>query len=124
MNQFSFIDSDAIERLKQSASDEHKISFVREIFGLFLQTYPKSLKTLDETINSKDWKKMKRVVHQLKGLCLNVGAIQMVAVCIKFEPIVSCDTPEDLHDLQSLVKELNLIADQTSKNLSELVLSL
>lgn len=118
MNDSTLLDLDAIERLKDSAYDQDKAAFVKEIIGLFLESYPKILEALAAFLVQRDLQKVQRQAHHLKGLCLQVGARGMAAASLALE---SAATVDELDVLAGRFEALRAAADRTASALRSLI---
>ncbi len=90
------------EELKDSKKN-HGISMFEEVVNIFFKEAPLLIDEIEKSSQNNEKDKTQRLAHKLKGMCMNLGAARLAAIC---------------HDIESSENWKALIADL--KNIFEL----
>lgn len=78
-------------------------SFIKEFFEMFLDLNPKSLQSIRDGINNKDFKELKHHAHQMKPSYGFIGMEEAKNMCAEIEE--QCDS----QDIESIVKAFEVL---------------
>lgn len=97
---------------------DNDVEMIKQLLGIFIQSYPESLGNIEKAIESKNFDDLRLHAHTLKGMCSNFFAEEAVALSLYLEKCGSeknfaDDIPEKFQNLkatiESAVKELESI---------------
>ncbi|MFK7872680.1 MAG: Hpt domain-containing protein [Oligoflexales bacterium] len=65
--------------------DDGENSFLNEVIDIFLDTSPPLFQELYQSISANDERKIQYYAHRLKGLCANIGAVDLQCIFADIE---------------------------------------
>ena len=77
--------------------------FIKEFFEMFLDLNPKSLESIREAINNKDFKELKHHAHQMKPSYDFIGLVESKNMCAEIE--LRCES----QDIESIAKAFEVL---------------
>lgn len=93
---------------------KYQPAFIEKMIGLFLQTMPGDIETLQETARMKDWKKVERTAHRIKSAIRSMGIQSAIQAIRYIEEAAQKNPPPDdiLHKIEWVAQAMKLVIDQ------------
>ena len=107
------IDKNAFEELKEAIGDD----FIDEILQAYFDETPKLIKTLQKTLDDKDYEAFTRSAHSIKSTSNSIGALQYGAVARELE---MAGRERNLENISAKVEKLISGYAEVKKALEEL----
>ena len=86
ISKLKILDERALNNIKLLA-DEDDPDFVDKLINIFLGRIPRLLQEISDAASEKDYSKLERSSHALKGSSGNIGATAMMTICAKLEEL-------------------------------------
>ena len=109
ISKLKILDERALNNIKLLA-DEDDPDFVDKLINIFLGRIPRLLQEISDAASEKDYSKLERSSHALKGSSGNIGATAMMTICAKLEEL---GREKRTEDAEYLVKSLSNVSNQT-----------
>lgn len=95
-----------LTELRHAAYNNRGQDLVDEVIQLFFEHADQAKTELESSIRGFNMTKMQRSAHKFRGLCLNVGAEALAALCTEIEKCASVQDAElRMLELQSLLAQ-------------------
>jgi len=92
------IDRQTVEHLEKLLGDNFQV-----LVSTFEEDAIIKVSSARRYCDSQHWPELSKTIHSLKGACLNIGANQMVSLCLKIEAILR---DENFTALDAIVDQL------------------
>ena len=99
------LDHRLIESIR-SLNSEGRPDLLAELVGIFRETTPGLLDSLDEALQEQDSRVVQRLAHRLKGGSGNVGAKHMSRLCSDLETLAREQTQLTIAEMSSRASEI------------------
>jgi HPt (histidine-containing phosphotransfer) domain-containing protein len=106
----------------QEVKRETDSEFVLELIDIYIKETPEQIQKIAAALRSKDMPALVTVAHKLKGSSLNIGAVQLAAVCLKLEEsgrtgkMIPSDTAEE--EIKAGFEEVKTVLLEYKRNQS------
>jgi PAS domain S-box-containing protein len=91
----SLLDMETLQRIDSLSMDDED-DILRELSTEFYKQAEIMLQKMEDAADSNDALQLKKLIHSLKGIALNMGAAEMSRICRNIEELSVDKTPDDL----------------------------
>ena len=85
------------------------LEFFQEIASMYLHQATSLIGEIKARIHVDDRSEVRKIVHGLKGISANIGAVAMAEICRQLEQLQACHSPKEitvlLHELDNVFEE-------------------
>ncbi len=117
----NLLDMDKIDELRRISNElkdvknPDEISMIEELTNIFFNEAPLLIDEIESSEQENDMDKTGRLAHKLKGMCMNLGAERLGAICHEIE------SSEDPDVRKSLINNLKITFKFTKKQMKNLI---